>query len=301
MTYLPGIEQSVDGFFASAIDAIITIDGSSRIVQFNPAAEKLFRCPAEDALGSPIERFIPHPFQRSNGEYLRPSQPSGMATQSMGKFGSLRGLRADREGFPIDATMTQIESEASKLFAIVIRNPAERAPADEDLRPSEESYREVVLRSPLAMAVTRLPEQKCDVLNDRFTDLFGYTIDDVPDVAHWWPLAYPDETYREKIKAEWQKRVQRALELNCAMEPMEAIVHCKDGSTRYIEFHFAAVADAFLVSFVDLTERRRAEVARSETEERFRVIADAAPVMIWMTGPDKGCTYVSKPWLDFTG
>jgi PAS domain S-box-containing protein len=47
--------------------------------------------------------------------------------------------------------------------------------------------------------------------------------------------------------------------------------------------------------------RQRAEQALRESEERFRVMADTAPVMVWMSGVDKGCTYFSKTWLDFTG
>ena len=38
-----------------------------------------------------------------------------------------------------------------------------------------------------------------------------------------------------------------------------------------------------------------------ESEERFRVMADTAPVLIWMSGPDKACTYFNRGWLDFTG
>jgi PAS domain S-box-containing protein len=51
----------------------------------------------------------------------------------------------------------------------------------------------------------------------------------------------------------------------------------------------------------DITERRRAEAAVRESEERFRLVANTAPVMIWTTGTDKLCNYVNKPWLDFTG
>jgi PAS domain S-box-containing protein len=47
--------------------------------------------------------------------------------------------------------------------------------------------------------------------------------------------------------------------------------------------------------------RRQAEEAVRESEGRFRLVANTAPVMIWMSSPDKLCTYFNQPWLDFTG
>ena len=46
---------------------------------------------------------------------------------------------------------------------------------------------------------------------------------------------------------------------------------------------------------------RRAEEAVRESEGRFRLVANTAPVMVWMSGPDKLCTYFNQPWLEFTG
>jgi PAS domain S-box-containing protein len=51
----------------------------------------------------------------------------------------------------------------------------------------------------------------------------------------------------------------------------------------------------------DLIERTRAEQALRESEERFRLIANTAPVIIWMSDAGKACTYVNQTWLDFTG
>ncbi len=51
----------------------------------------------------------------------------------------------------------------------------------------------------------------------------------------------------------------------------------------------------------NLIQRRRAEVSLAESEKRFQATADAAPVLMWMTGEDKLCTYLNKAWVAFTG
>ncbi|HXX41523.1 MAG TPA: PAS domain S-box protein, partial [Chthoniobacterales bacterium] len=76
-----------------------------------------------------------------------------------------------------------------------------------------------------------------------------------------------------------------------------------------VSFCFAAilVAMAFEMGY-DLfaatqiaRELQRSESSLSESEARFRTMADAAPVLIWMSGPDKLCTFFNKAWMDFTG
>ena len=56
-----------------------------------------------------------------------------------------------------------------------------------------------------------------------------------------------------------------------------------------------------LTVIIDVTERNIAEKARQESEQRFRLMADAAPVLIWSSRADRFCDYLSKGWLDFTG
>ena len=80
-----------------------------------------------------------------------------------------------------------------------------------------------------------------------------------------------------------------------------------DGTLRWVaatgKFHYSnhGEPERMLGVAVDITDRKQAEEARRESEERFRLVANAAPVMIWMSGADKLCTYFNQSWLDFTG
>ena len=53
--------------------------------------------------------------------------------------------------------------------------------------------------------------------------------------------------------------------------------------------------------FANALARKRADQALRESEERFRTVADSAPVSIWMSGADKLCNFFNKGWLDFAG
>jgi len=184
---------------------------------------------------------------------------------------------------------TRIWKYTSTLRTDGVRVPFVRAMANDltdilriqkALRESEERSRQIVQRSPMAMLVSRGLEQRTELVNDQFTALFGYSKNDVPSVAEWWPLAYPDEAYRERVKSEWQERVTEAIKKRSEIAPLEARVRCKDGSHRDIEFHFTSLGETDLVSFVDLTDRKIAMEAvaklggrliQAQEEERTRI------------------------------
>ena len=58
---------------------------------------------------------------------------------------------------------------------------------------------------------------------------------------------------------------------------------------------------AVVASFTDVSQRKLAQQRLRESEQRFRAVADAAPALIWMSGPDRACSYFNRGWLEFTG
>jgi PAS domain S-box-containing protein len=117
----------------SAMDAIIAIDQFQRIIVFNVAAEKMFGCSARDAIGTPIQRFIPQRFHGRDGEHIRNFGKTGATGKASGGLGTLWALRANGEEFPIEVSTAQFEVSGKEIFTIIIRDITERRQAEEAL------------------------------------------------------------------------------------------------------------------------------------------------------------------------
>jgi PAS domain S-box-containing protein len=89
--------------------------------------------------------------------------------------------------------------------------------------------------------------------------------------------------------------------------PFDFRLRRNDGSQIWVSISCGPVFDAagvvvgLLGLFAEITERKLAEAKLRESEERFRIMANCAPVLIWMAGPDKLCEFFNQGWLAFTG
>ena len=117
-------QQQYAGIVESAMDAIITVDKEQRILLFNPAAEKLFGCPAAEAVGSSMTRFIPNQYRQTHDGHLRNFAAAG--TQYLGGLRGVTGLRANGEEFPIEVSISQTGQNDEKCFTAILRDISER-------------------------------------------------------------------------------------------------------------------------------------------------------------------------------
>ncbi len=145
---------------------------------------------------------------------------------------------------------------------------------EEPLQNDDEMFRMLVEKSPLAIVVSSGAEDKNEYVNPRFTELFGYTVEEIPDAAHWWPLAYPDPAYRDAVWSEWRRKFDAARKDASVIGPLEAVVTARDGSKKDIRFQRVGSGKKDITFCYDLTDHRQAEATLRKSEEMFRTVVE---------------------------
>lgn len=139
----------------SAMDAIITVDAAQNIVLFNRAAEQVFRCTRREAIGGPLDRFIPPRFRDAHRGHIEHFARTGVTSRRMGDVTQLWGLRAkganeganEGEEFPLEASISQAGNAGERYYTVILRDLTLRKQAE------AESAR---IRGELGEAQTRL-------------------------------------------------------------------------------------------------------------------------------------------------
>lgn len=265
-------EAQLGGIVNSAMDAIVSIDERRHVVLFNAAAEQMFGCSAREAIGQPLDRFIPQQFLPSHKDHVR---AFGETNVSMGALMPLLGRRGTGEEFPIEASISQVALKGQNFYTVILRDVTRRSQAEKDLRESEERFAKAFRANPQPMSLTTLAEGRYIDVNDSFLKMSGYRREEVigrnsVELGIWKSPA---------IRAEFMQQLTAH-----GIRNVETDFGRKDGSFRVLlsSAELVKIGDeqCVLVASSDITDRKEAEDAVRSAKDELRLIADALPVLI---------------------
>jgi PAS domain S-box-containing protein len=267
----------LSGVIESAMDAIISMDSEQRICLFNPAAERIFGCTREVALGQSIERFIPSRFQHDHADHVRRFAATGISSSDLSRPGELYAVRGDGKEFPIEASISQTDLGEEKLFTVILRDVSARKEAERALREREEDLNR-------AQVVGHIGSWRLDVRRDRLLwSAENHRIFGIPEGV---ALSY--ETFLNCVHPEDRALVDQAWQAGLRGEPYD-VQHrlLVDGQVKWVrekaELEFDG-AGKLLGGFgitQDISDIKAVEQALRDSEERFQLATEIGRSGAW--------------------
>jgi protein-histidine pros-kinase len=157
-------EEKVRALLESAPDAMVIVGSDGRIVLVNRQAELLFGYERDDLLGQPVEVLVPHRFRRRHGDH-RTSYFHTPTVRPMGAGLQLYGLRRDDTQFPVEISLSPIETEEGMFVSAAIRDVTDRRVAEERLQFALERERQAMER-----------QRELDRLKDEFLSIASHEL-----------------------------------------------------------------------------------------------------------------------------
>jgi PAS domain S-box-containing protein len=246
----------------SALDAVVTMDHNGEIVEFNPAAERMFGYRRDDVLGKRVaDLLVPPSLQEAHQAGFARFLESGEGP-ILGKRLELPARRADGSEFPAEIAVNQVEGQSPPLFTGFIRDISER-------KRSSAQFRLAIEASPTGMIMVD-PAGKIVLVNSQIERLFGFRRDEL--IGQTIEILVP-ERFRVKHPG-----FRREFASEPRFRPMGAGRDLyglrKDGSEFPVEIGLNPIRtpDGFFVlsSVVDISERKRAEREREQLMSQLK-------------------------------
>ncbi len=250
-------EHHKSAILDSALDPIITFDMQGLILEFNPAAERIFGFRRADVLSKPLEDLIVPPryrdeYQKGLNRYLETGE-----SNLFGERVETSALRADGTEFPVELAVTATNISGKPTFTAYLRDITERKQAESNLRLSEERFRQMAESIQEVFWLIEPDEQRIVYVSPSYERLWGRTRESLnEDPKSFLDAIHPDD--RERVRSAFAKQALGEYQ-------EEYRIVRPDGSVRWIWERAFPVRDSrFRVSRIagvaaDITERKQLE------------------------------------------
>jgi PAS domain S-box-containing protein len=266
-TILRKSEEKFRGLLESAPDAMVVVDGNGLIEAVNTQLERLFRYQRRELIGQPVETLLPPRYHAAHIVH-REGYMASPQVRPMGVGLELAGRRKDGSEFPVDMSLSPLETEHGQLVVAAIRDTTDQRRAAEVQQKSEERFRALVESSPDGMVLVD-GSGAIQLVNAQTEFLFGYQRDEL--IGRPVEALLPERFHRSHI-------FHRAKYLdNPATRPMgvglELAGRRKDGSEFPVDISLSFISTEAgrlaMARVRDITDRKRAE---KELEASFELI-----------------------------
>ncbi|MEN6617731.1 MAG: PAS domain S-box protein [Syntrophorhabdus sp.] len=245
-----------------ASESIFWVRPNGRFIYINQAACQKLGYTKEELLGLSVKDIDP--------DYT-PNQLSEIGSMARSGSTTVRSHHKTKKGhvFPVEVTANRVTYDGEDFIFCFVRDVSEKQLAEERLNAERQRFQILIENAPFGMAMFDRAGKYLYV-NPKFTHIFGYTLEDIPDRKAWFEKAYPDETFREQVIKDWDYKnattgVGEKMRKNCP-------VICKDGSRKYINVITVRHENGdYIATLEDISQRREAEDALAAETERLTV------------------------------
>jgi len=274
----------------SSDDGIASVGLNGVIASWNPGAERLFGYTEQEAVGQPVTFLVPPELVEEEKKILETLRAGGRINQ----FETVRIAKTGKR-IPVSLSIAPIKDSTGEVvgFSGIARDITRQKQAEEKLREYE---RAVEASEEMIVVVDR--DYRYLIANRKFLEMRKMTKE---QVIGRLPHEVLNEGFFEAVVKEKLDQCFRGEVVRYELKYTYPHVGERNILASYFPIEGAQGVDRVACIFLDITDRKMAEASLRESEERFRVVADTAPVMIWMSGVDKQSTYFNQAWRDFTG